>query len=72
MYPIGSISALIPEAADAGVSGATVADGESGDTDFPFGQWKVLAVRNVLNLTTLVTMYMCAISVLIFHSASSC
>lgn len=43
LHPIGSITALIPEAADAAISGATVADGESGDTDFPYGNLKPLA-----------------------------
>lgn len=43
LYPIGSITALIPEAADAAISGATVQDGESGDTDFPHGNIKTLA-----------------------------
>jgi len=43
MHTIGSITALIPEAADAAISGANVADGESGDTDFPFGNFKPLA-----------------------------
>jgi hypothetical protein len=42
MYPVGSITALIPEAADAAISGATVEDGKSGDTDFPFGNFKPL------------------------------
>lgn len=41
---IGSITAHIAEAADASATGATVADGESGDTDFPHGNMKVLAV----------------------------
>jgi len=44
MYPVGSITALIPEAADAAISGATVEDGKSGDTDFPFGNFKPLVV----------------------------
>ncbi len=42
-YTIGSTTALIPEAADASVSGAPVVDGESGDVDFPHGSLKVLA-----------------------------
>mmetsp|Transcript_28131 Transcript_28131/g.34748 ORF Transcript_28131/g.34748 Transcript_28131/m.34748 type:complete len:101 (-) Transcript_28131:785-1087(-) len=37
---IGCITALIPEAADASVSGATVEDGMSGDTDFPHDCWR--------------------------------
>lgn len=41
-YTIGSVTALLPEAADASISGATIADGESGDTDFPFMDMKVL------------------------------
>ena len=43
LYKIGDITELIPEAADASVTGATVEDGKSGDTDFPFGDLKVLA-----------------------------
>lgn len=43
LQKIGSITALIAEAADASASGANVADGESGDTDFPHGNLKVLA-----------------------------
>lgn len=39
---IGSNTAMLPEAADAAVSGAPVVDGESGDTDFPFMDIKVL------------------------------
>ena len=47
---IGSSTALIAEASDAAVSGATIEDGESGDTDFPHGDLKVIATvgeRNV-------------------------
>ena len=40
---VGSTTALIPEASDAAVSGATVADGQSGDTDFPHGMIKAIA-----------------------------
>lgn len=40
---IGSITAHIAEAADASATGANIADGESGDTDFPHGNLKVLA-----------------------------
>jgi hypothetical protein len=42
-YTIGSITALIPEASDASITGANIADGESGDVDFPYGSIKVLA-----------------------------
>jgi hypothetical protein len=41
-HTIGSNTALLPEASDAAISGATVADGESGDTDFPFMDMKTL------------------------------
>lgn len=44
LHTIGAHTALIPEASDASVSGANVADGESGDTDFPHGNLKPLAV----------------------------
>jgi hypothetical protein len=37
---VGSTTALIPEASDAAVTGATVEDGMSGDTDFPHGNLK--------------------------------
>jgi hypothetical protein len=40
---IGSNTALLCEAADASATGAPVVDGESGDTDFPHGNLKVLA-----------------------------
>jgi hypothetical protein len=40
---IGSTTALIPEASDAAVAGATVADGESGDINFPHGILKPIA-----------------------------
>lgn len=40
---IGSTTALLPEASDASVSGATVQDGMSGDTDFPHGPLKAIA-----------------------------
>jgi len=40
---VGGITALIPEAQDAAQSGITPMDGESGDTDFPFGSMKALA-----------------------------
>lgn len=43
LQKIGSITAHIAEAADASATGANVADGESGDTDFPHGNMKVLA-----------------------------
>ena len=43
LQKIGSITAHIAEAADASATGANVADGESGDTDFPHGNLKVLA-----------------------------
>ena len=39
---IGSNTGLLPEAADASITGANIADGESGDTDFPFMDMKVL------------------------------
>lgn len=39
---VGSNTALLAEASDAAVTGATVADGMSGDTDFPFMDMKVL------------------------------
>jgi len=44
LHTIGAHTALIPEASDASVSGANVADGESGDTDFHHGNLKPLAV----------------------------
>jgi hypothetical protein len=37
---IGSTTALFPEANDAAVVGATVEDGMSGDTNFPWGKIK--------------------------------
>lgn len=40
---VGSTTALIPEASDASVTNATVADGQSGDIDFPHGRLKPLA-----------------------------
>lgn len=40
---IGSTRALIPEAQDAAASGIIPIDGQSGDTDFPHGNIKVLA-----------------------------
>jgi hypothetical protein len=40
---IGSITALIPEASDAAAAGITPVDGQSGDTDFAFGNLKALA-----------------------------
>ena len=42
-FTIGSTRELIVEAQDAAVSGATVKDGQSGDTDFPFGEIKAIA-----------------------------
>jgi hypothetical protein len=39
-FTIGSTQELIVEAQDAAVSGATVRDGQAGDTDFPFGDIK--------------------------------
>ncbi|KAL7577324.1 hypothetical protein ACA910_002062 [Epithemia clementina (nom. ined.)] len=41
--PIGSITEIIVDAADAGYSGAPIVDGKSGDTNFPHGALKVLA-----------------------------
>lgn len=43
LKPIGSHTAHICEATDAKYSAAKVMDGESGDTDYPFGQIKTLA-----------------------------
>lgn len=40
---IGSITDLIAEANDASVTGATVLDGKSGDTNFPYGNLKPIA-----------------------------
>lgn len=40
---VGSTTALIMEASDAAVSGATIEDGQSGDIDFPFGKIKAIA-----------------------------
>lgn len=42
LVPIGFTTALFPEAADASASGITPVDGQSGDTDFPFGNIKAL------------------------------
>lgn len=39
---VGSNTALLPEAADAAISGATIEDGMSGDTNFPFMDMKTL------------------------------
>ncbi|KAL3913890.1 MAG: hypothetical protein SGARI_000418 [Bacillariaceae sp.] len=41
-HSVGSNTALLPEAADAAISGALVEDGASGDTDFPFMDMKTL------------------------------
>ena len=41
-HSVGSNTALICEASDAAVSGATVEDGKSGDIDFPYMDIKVL------------------------------
>lgn len=46
---VGSITELIPEAADASAHGAPVKDGKSGDTDFPFGNLKPLATVGEVN-----------------------
>ena len=40
---VGSTTALLPEANDAAVTGAEIADGASGDTNFPHGNIKALA-----------------------------
>ena len=40
---VGAITEMIAEASDASASGATVEDGKSGDTDFPYMRAKVLA-----------------------------
>ena len=51
---VGSTTALICEASDASVTGATVADGQSGDTDFPHGNIKPIATageRSVCDAT---------------------
>lgn len=40
---VGSTTALLAEAADASATGIAPVDGESGDTDFPHGNLKVLA-----------------------------
>jgi hypothetical protein len=42
-YKIGMTTASIPEAGDASETGGNVADGESGDTDFPHGNLKPIA-----------------------------
>ena len=51
---VGSTTALICEASDASVTGATVEDGQSGDTDFPHGNIKPIATageRSVCDTT---------------------
>ena len=50
--PIGSISALIAESTDAVHAGITPVDGESGATDFPHGNLKVLATVGEYNEQT--------------------
>jgi len=40
---VGSTTALVCEASDAAVSGATIEDGKSGDIDFPHGNIKAIA-----------------------------
>lgn len=40
---IGAHTALIPEAGDASETGAAVTDGESGNTEFPYGKMKPIA-----------------------------
>ena len=40
---VGSLTALIPEASDAGANPALIKDGQSGDTGFPFGSLKPIA-----------------------------
>ena len=48
---VGSITALLPEAADASADKSTrVADGESGDTNFPHGKIKPLATVGEYNI----------------------
>lgn len=47
---VGSTTDLVVEASDAAVSGATIEDGKSGDTEFPHGNIKAIATcgeRNV-------------------------
>jgi hypothetical protein len=46
---VGSITELIPEAADASVTDAPVVDGKSGDTDFPHGKLKPLVTVGQYN-----------------------
>ena len=49
---VGAHTAMMCEASDAAISGALVEDGESGDTDFPFGTIKVLATVGEYNPKT--------------------
>ena len=42
-HTVGSNTAMLAEACDASISGATVEDGMSGDTDFPYMTMKTLA-----------------------------
>jgi hypothetical protein len=49
-YSIGSTTEMLIEAADATATGATIEDGKSGDTDFPFGNFKVLATMGEHNV----------------------
>ena len=45
---VGSNTGMYAEASDASVSGATVEDGMSGDTDFPYCQMKTILSRGAV------------------------
>ena len=47
---LGSITDLIPESSDAVRTGAVVADGLSGDTNFPFGPIKPILTVGEINM----------------------
>jgi hypothetical protein len=49
-YSIGSTTEMLIEAADATATNVIIEDGKSGDTDFPFGNFKVLATMGEHNV----------------------
>lgn len=49
-HTIGATTALIPEAGDASETDVEVADGESGNVDFPFGNIKAIATVGELSV----------------------
>lgn len=66
LHKIGDITDHIAEASDASVSGATVEDGKSGDTAFPHGDMKVLAVSLIACFSDYIYFQYCVLSVATF------